>query len=345
MARKGATTRDPKKTTTPAKETKVSNPTTPTKETKSSNSKPNNPKAGNPKPSTSTPTETKFKYEENKAAFEGLNAQQKERYQRILQNKGRKAANEYLGKASGGQVRMPGQKGPAAPAAPTPESVTEEGFLGAGAVYQDMLKRFQGEQYQPNFEPEMERARQNVMQQFERRNAEEFGRQQVDVQRQIAERGLDPNSEAAQGLYKQLNQRQDLARQEAMSAAEQAAYGIQQQQFTQADTLAMRPYEQFGALLPPYMTGVGAQYQNQQLQQQQGWEAKQAELERQNRLQIARMSQGGGGGAAGPTPYDRMLAGQIAGGYNQQPQPNPWATAAQGFAAGVGQGIGRYIAS
>jgi len=317
MARKGATTRDPKKTTTPTK---------------------------GAKPGTSTPTDTKFKYEENRAAFEGLNAQQKERYQRVLQNKGRKAANEYLAKTSGGQVRMPGQKGPAAPAAPTPESVTEEGFLGAGAVYQDMLKRFQGEQYQPNFEPEMERARQNVMQQFERRNAEEFGRQQVDVQRQIAERGLDPNSEAAQGLYKQLNQRQDLARQEAMSAAEQAAYGVRQQQFTEANTLAMRPYEQFGALLPPYMAGVGAQYQNQQLQQQQGWEAKQAELERQNRLQIARMSQGGGG-AAGPTPYDRMLAGEIAGGYNQQPQPNPWAAGIASFIGAAGNAWGRSMGS
>jgi hypothetical protein len=312
MARKGATTRDPKKTTTPTK---------------------------GAKPGTSTPTETKFKYEENRAAFEGLNAQQKERYQRVLQNKGRKAANEYLAKASGGQVRMPGQRGPAAPAAPTPESVTEGGFLGAGAAYQDMINRFRGEQYQPNFEQEMERSRQNVMQQFDRRNAEEFGRQQVDVQRQIAERGLDPNSEAAQGLYKQLNQRQDLARQEAMSAAEQAAYGIQQQQFTQADTLAMRPYEQLQALLPPYMTGVGAQYQNQQLQQQQGWEAKQAELERQNRLQIARMSRGGGGGPQGPNLYERLQAEQLSRGYNQQPQQNPFANVGQGIVTGATQGV------
>ena len=211
--------------------------------------------------------------------------------------------------------------------------------MGAGEAYQDMVKRFQGEQYQPNFEQEMERSRQNVMQQFERRNAEEFGRQQVDVQRQIAERGLDPNSEAAQGLYKQLNQRQDLARQEAMSAAEQAAYGVRQQQFTEADTLAMRPYEQLGALLPPYMAGVGAQYQNQQLQQQQGWEAKQAELERQNRLQIARMSRGGGG-PQGPNLYERLQAEQLSRGYNQQPQQNPWATGIASFVNAAGRNMG-----
>jgi hypothetical protein len=331
MARKGATTRDPKKTTTPAKETKVSNPTTPTKETKSSN-----PKTGNPKAGTSTPTETKFKYEENRAAFEGLNAQQKERYQRILQNKGRKAANEYLGKASGGQVRMPGQKGPAAPAAPTPESTTEAGFMGAGAAYQNMLNRFQGEQYQPNFEPEMERARQNVMQQFERRNAEEFGRQQVDVQRQIAERGLDPNSEAAQGLYKQLNQRQDLARQEAMSAAEQAAYGIQQQQFTQADALAMRPYEQWGVLQQPYMAGIGAQYQMQAGAQGQEYAKELAALENKYRLQqIAATPRGGGGGPQGPNLYERMQAGALSSGYNQQPQQNPFANVGQGIVTGA----------
>jgi len=264
----------------------------------------------------------------NKAIYDTMSPEEQAKYRKIRAEKGGRTALNFLNRFK-----------PTTPAAPTPASTTEAGFMGAGEAYQDMVKRFQGEQYQPNFEQEMERSRQNVMQQFDRRNAEEFGRQQVDVQRQIAERGLDPNSEAAQGLYKQLNQRQDMARQEAMSAAEQAAYGVQQQQFTQADTLAMRPYEQLGALLPPYMAGVGAQYQNQQLQQQQGWEAKQAELERQNRLQIARMSQGGGGGPQGPNLYERLQAEQLSRGYNQQPQQNPWANVGQGIVTGATQGV------
>ena len=62
---------------------------------------------------------------------------------------------------------------------------------------------------------------------------------------------------------------------------------------------------------------------------------------------IARMSRGGGGGGGqqGPTLYERMEAEALGRGYNQQPQQNPWASAAQGFAAGVGQGVGRWIAS
>lgn len=326
MARRGATTRDPKKTDTPAKGAQP------------------------------TPT---FKYEENKAAFEGLTPEQKQRYQRLLQNKDRKAANEYLAKVSGAAVRMPGQKGPttpAGPAAPTPESVTEEGFMGAGEAYQDIVGQFKDfdpyqmqQRYEPGFQQEMERARQNVMGQFERRNQRQFEQQRTSLQQQIAERGLDPASPAAQELMRQQNEREDMARQEAMSAAEQAAYSVQQQGFGQAGQLAMMPYEQWGAIQQPYIAGIGAQYQAREAQLQREFEAAMRRGDRASAERIARMSRSGGGGGGGGqpplTPYQRMELEQLNQGYNQPPQQNPWASAAQGFAAGVGQGVGRWVAS
>lgn len=312
MAKKGALTKDPKKKATP------------------------------------TPAPT-FKYEENKAAYGGLNEKQQARYNTILANKGRGAANKFLQTASGGQVVMPGGKRagqPAGPAAPTPESVTEEGFMGAGQAYQDITQQFRDfdpmqmqQQYEQVYSQEMDRARQNVMGQFERRNAEEFERQNVDTQRQIVERGLDPNSPAAQALMKQNTQRQDLARQEALSAAEQAASGLQQQMFGQAYQTGMMPYEQWQAIQQPYMAGIGAQYQGREAQLQRDFEEAMRRGDRASAERIARMSRGGGGGGqAGPTLYERMQAESLGQGYGQQ-QPNPWASVAAGAAQGIGAGI------
>jgi len=299
------------------------------------------------KKATSAPT---FKYEENKAAYGGLNEKQQARYNTILANKGRGAANKFLQQASGGQVVMPGGKRagqPAGPAAPTPESVTQEGFMGAGDVYTGLVEDLGNfdpaaaqREYEQTYSQEMDRARQNVMGQFERRNAEEFERQNVDTQRQIVERGLDPNSPAAQALMRQNTQRQDLARQEAMSAAEQAASGVNQQMFNQFYQSNMMKPEMWQAYQQPYIAGIGAQYGQQQLTQQQQFEARQAELERRNRLQMARMSGGGGGGGqAGPTLYEQLQANQLSQGYNQQPQPNPFAAAAGSFAGSFGANL------
>jgi hypothetical protein len=324
MARKGATTRDPKKTDTSKK-------------------------GADP-----TPT---FKYEENKAAYEGLAPEQRQRYQRLLQNKDRKAANEYLAKVSGAAVRMPGQKAAAAPtgpAAPTPESVTQEGFMGAGEAYQGIVDRFQGfdpyqmqQQYEPGFQQEMEKARQNVMGQFERRNQRQFEQQRTSLQQQIAERGLDPASPAAQELMRQQNEREDMARQEAMSAAEQAAYSVQQQGFGQAGQLAMMPYEQWGAIQQPYIAGIGAQYQAREAQLQRQFEEAMRKGDRASAERIARMARsgGGGGGQQGPNLYERMEAEALGRGYGQGQQVNPGAAFGQGLAAGAGQGIGRWVAS
>lgn len=242
-----------------------------------------------------------------------------------------------------GGVQAPAPTGPTSFADMTREQQVEQGFEAGGQAYGDIVNRFRNfdpyqmqSQYQPGFQSEMDKVRQNVMGTFERRNQEEFQRQQEDVQRQIAERGLDPASPAAQALYKQTNVRQDLARQEAMSAAETASYGIQDQVFGQAYKTAMAPYEQYQAIQAPYVAGVGAQYQGEQLTQQQQFAKELAALENKYKLQqIRAMPRGGGGGAQpGPTLYERMQAETLGQGYGQQ-QPNPWANVAQGVATGA----------
>ncbi len=247
-----------------------------------------------------------------------------------------------------GGVSAPAPTGPVPFTEQTREQQVEQGFEAGGQAYGDIVNRFRGfdpyqmqSQYQPGFQSEMDKARQNVMSTFERRNQEEFQRQQEDVQRQIAERGLDPASPAAQTLYKQLNVRQDLARQEAMSAAETAAYGIQEQGFGQAYKTAMAPYEQFQAIQAPYVAGVGAQYQSEQLTQQQQFAKELAALENKYRLQQIRATpRGGGGGGATPDYFSQYYYGTyLPGQYAQtQQQPSLGQSIGQGLAQGAAAG-------
>ena len=190
-------------------------------------------------------------------------------------------------------------------------------------------------QYDPIYSQEMERARQNVMGQFERQMGPEFQRQQEQFQQMAAERGLDPNSVAYKTQLQQLNERQDAARQQAMSSAESAAQGVQSQMYQQATGLSLLPGQIAGQFMTPY------EYQQKLLllQAQQKSEAEQARLERQSREQIARI--GASAANQAPSVYDRWLAGEVAGGYDQTPQPNPWATGIGGFVGGFGQGYNK----
>ena len=144
---------------------------------------------------------------------------------------------------------------------------------------------------------------------------------------------------------KQNTQRQDLARQEAMSSAEQAAMGVQQQMYGQAMGTATMPYEIYGSTFAPtYMAGVGQAYGQQNLQQQQEYAKELAALENKYRLQQIRATPRGGGGGGGPqlTPYQQMEINSLNTGYNQGQQPNPIAQGIQGFASGAtGQVTGR----
>ena len=190
-------------------------------------------------------------------------------------------------------------------------------------------------QYDPIYSQEMERARQNVMGQFERQMGPEFQRQQEQFQQMAAERGLDPNSVAYKTQLQQLNERQDAARQQAMSGAESAAQGVQSQMYQQATGLSLLPGQIAGQFMTPY------EYQQKmlQLQAQQKYESEEARRERESRERIARI--GASSGSQAPSTYDRWIAGQIRGGYDQTPQPNPWAGAIGGFAGGFGQGYNR----
>lgn len=235
---------------------------------------------------------------------------------------------------------------------PTQPSQEERVVQAGGDVFEQMAgyaKQFDPRTFQSQYEPvysqEMERARQNVLGQFERRNVEEFGRQTQELERSIAERGLDPAGEAARALRKQVTERQDLARQEALSAAESAAQGVQQQMYGQATGTALLPGQVAGQYMDPYMLQqqqrFAGQTQQQQFEQQKALAAQQQKYALE---QIAKTPRGGGGGGAATPDYmGQYLLGTLAQGYNQQPQVNPYAAGAQGAAAGFGQQFGQYL--
>jgi hypothetical protein len=274
---------------------------------------------GNNKKNSNVPTRA-----ENRAIFDTLSPGQQAEYSRIRASQGGQKALEFLKGAGQQSVTTT-----------TPVGVTEEGFMGAGQAYQDMLQRFGGEQYQPQFEQEMERARQNVMGQFDRRNTQAFAQQRQDFETTMANKGVAPGSQQYQLELKSLNDRQDMARQEAMGAAEQAAYGVQAQQFGQAGQLAMRPYEQFGVLQQPYLAGIGAQYQSQESALQRQFEEAMRIGDRKSAERIAGMARRGGGGGEQLTEYQIMERNQLNTGYPGK-QPNTGAQVVGGVVQGVG---------
>jgi len=183
-------------------------------------------------------------------------------------------------------------------------------------------------QYEPVYGAEVGRARENVMAEFNRRNQEEFGRQTQDVERQIVERGLDPTSEAADYLRRANTQRQDLARQEAMSAAEKAAYGVQETMYDQALKGALAPGQIWQQYQDPYL-----QYMQNQ---QRKWEIKNQ----------PRGGGGGGGGAPQPGMFDRYMEQEFLSRYPQggeQPRPDPYSEAGRAFLQGAAMGTGQRL--
>lgn len=252
-----------------------------------------------------------------------------------------------------GQIKKFGAATTETPA-PTPSPTQGERVAEtSGNVFEQMAgyaqqfdpRTFQT-QYEPIYSAEMDRARQNILGQFERRNAEEFERQNIDTQRQIAERGLDPNSPAAQALMKQNTQRQDLARQEALSAAESAAQGVQQQIYGQATGTALLPGQVAGQYMDPYTLQQQQQFAGQQQQTQfEQQKALAAQQQKYALEQIAKTPRGGGGGGGAPPPdyYGQHLLRTLEQGYNQQPQVNPFAAAAQSATAAFGQTFGQNL--
>lgn len=342
-----------------------------------------------------------FKYAENKAAYDAMSPEQQAKYNQILKTKGRQAANSFLMRKSEMPVVMPNQGGkpttppgyqpppPVAPPAPPtepapppptqPATFADQPFEGqvdtitdtsgnvinrmgeyAGAFDPNTMQQ----NYEMQFNQEMDRYRQNVMSQFERRNQRQFEQQRLATQQQIAERGLDPASPAAQELMRQQNEREDLARQEAMSAAEQGAYGIQQQAFGQARELALTPGQIAQQFQDPFMARMGFQQQTQMQQGELEAQARQAELQRQfeagqldkrgeqelellrrqnqqRKWEVRNQPRGGSGGGGAPqmSPFEILERNSLMQG--EQPQINPIAAGAQGLVQGAtGQVIG-----
>jgi hypothetical protein len=297
---------------------------------------------------------------ENKAIYDSMSPEDQAKYNKVRSGPGGlKAANKFLERRTGQTPTGPGgrkrtgeeKRGqPAAPPNEPPpgvpfEQLTSQQQIGEMAdVGGGMFNQFAGytsqfnpetfqQQYDPIYSQEMERARQNILSQFDRRNQQQFQQQRLNLQQQIAERGLDPASPAAQELTRQQNERETLAQQEAMSAAEQAAQGVQQQMFGQAVGVAQLP----GQLMEPYQAPGLAQYG--QLGQEK---LKQMDIN-YNKWAVKNTPRGGGGGGGGGAdPYAQLnqyVAGQMMSGYGQQ-QPNPISSGIAGFAQGFGQGIG-----
>lgn len=181
---------------------------------------------------------------------------------------------------------------------------------GAGQVIYDMAGDVT--EWNPgSFESQMDAAYDNVYNRFQRRNQEEFSRQNDEFSQMAADRGLDPNSGAYKSMYKQLADRQDNARQEAQSAATDAAYGVQKQGFDQYRAGQLMPGEVAGQF-----QGVWGQGQAQRAAAEQArrdFEYKRKLEKMNNDAALARQriaSAGGGGGAPARTAYDDELERQ-----------------------------------
>lgn len=197
------------------------------------------------------------------------------------------------------------------------------------------------QQYQPQFNEAMDRARQSVMNQFEQRNSQAFAQERQDFETSMANRGIAPGGPQYNRELQAMTDRQDRARQEAMNAAEQAAQGVQQQAYQQATGVAMLPGEIWGQYQAPVLAQYGQAGTMTQMAQQQQYAKELAAQENKYRLQqIKATPHGGGGGGGGLDPYQQYELAQTMGRYNQQPQqPNPYAQAAGAFAGSFGAGL------
>lgn len=280
----------------------------------------------------------------------------KDQYGNVLKGQRVAPKKDLSMKGRGGQPVQPAQ--PAGPPNEPPpgqpfEQLTPEQQMGemadvGGGLYQQMAgyatqfnpQTFQ-QQYQPQFQEAMDRARQSVMNQFEQRNSQAFAQERQDFETSMANRGIAPGGPQYNRELQAMTDRQDRARQEAMNAAEQAAQNVQEQAYKQATGVAMLPGEISGQFQAPVLAQYGQAGTMSQMAQQQQYQKELAALENKYRLQqIKATPRGGGGGGGGLDPYQQYELAQTMSRYNQQPQqPNPWAQAAGSFAGSFGAGL------
>lgn len=180
------------------------------------------------------------------------------------------------------------------------------------------------QQYQPAFEEGRQREYERIYGAFERQSAEQFGREQQQLEQSLVERGLDPSGEAYKSLKENLYKSQEAARQNARDAAMSNANALQQQYYLQASGSALLPSQIQQPLLNIYSE-----------QGQRDWAARQAELERQSREKLAR-SAGGGGGNTANQQWANFVMSQYGG---QQQQPSTLNTGIQSLGQGAATAI------
>ena len=260
------------------------------------------------------------------------------------------------GKRLGNQAKpyVPANKNPFAPKPSTP---TTQGPKPAPTAQENIKGGMQGlvqeginyardfdpntyqQQYEPQFEQGMQRAYDTIYNQFERKNQEQFARQNEQLQQSLVERGLDPNSPAYAALTKQLAEQQGSARQDAQNAAWQAAQGYQQQGYTQATGSALLPGQVASPYLELYGQGQQLQFTGSEADKQRQWQARQNQLEMQNRLAIAKRQGGGGGGG---NSAEAALAAYTMGQYGNQGQ-NRGQSTGTALVTGTAQGAANTI--
>lgn len=235
-----------------------------------------------------------------------------------------------------GPQATPGAAGPT-PATQGPAPI--EPSEAARNVYGNMAEYYAGfdprtfqQQYQPQFQEQMDKAYNAVMSQFDIRNQRAFEQQKQDLDQEAAMKGWDPAGANYQRRYREMMDAQNQARQEAQNAATQQAYNVNQQIFQQSQQAALLPSQIAGQFENPMMARYTADLTEEQAQKQFGRTKEQLRLEQRYALERqAKMPRGGGGGAA--PAYDALGQYQIAQLQQQyapqQQQPNPGAQAGQ----------------
>jgi hypothetical protein len=201
-----------------------------------------------------------------------------------------------------------------------------------------------------------QKAYDTAMGQFERSFAPQAQQQEAAFQQQMADRGIPMGSEAYNKQYQQMQESQNMARQNAMDRAFQLGQREQEQQFQQGfNTRGQAFGEQYqNAQLPIAGLGAlgniyGAQQQGMLQDDQQAFQKELAALQqRYNLQQIKATPRGGGGGGGAMSMADRFalmdrelyndLAMQGAQ-QGQMPQPNYVNAGIGGIAQGLGAGI------
>lgn len=135
--------------------------------------------------------------------------------------------------------------------------------------------------YEIGFQQERDKAYNDVVNQFERTNADQFNREDQAFQQQMLSQGIDPNSGYYQAQYKALKDSQNNQRLNAQYNASQQAYSVAKQAFEQGTKQYGLPAEMSQYVMAPGML----QYKTEQ-------EAQMEKARNEAAIQQARISGG-----------------------------------------------------